>query len=110
MTKTDNEILKECMKNYSKEVAINQAISLTRQECEKDFGKEAVSYYKGRKVTDADTLLLRTAENNFKAGKQAERKRILEIHQRLSDEYGSWSQYNKKFKSEVSGEPDKEKK
>ena len=79
-----------CMRGREKE--IEQA---ERKECEwkqqanynagfeegqkKDFEKEVVSYYKGKKVTDADALLLRAAVNNFKAGQQAEQKRILEI-------------------------------
>ena len=33
--------------------------------------------------------------------RQAERERILEIHQRLSDKIDSWSEYDKKFKKEV---------
>ena len=60
-----------CMRGREKE--IEQA------EQKKDFEKEVVSYYKGKKVTDADALLLRTAKNNFKEGQQAEQKRILEL-------------------------------
>ena len=59
---------------------IKEAYKLGQQaEQKKDFEKEVVSYYKGKKVTDADALLLRTAKNNFKEGQQAEQKRILEI-------------------------------
>ena len=86
-----------CMRGREKE--IKQA---ERKECEwkqqanynagfkegqkKDFEKEVVSYYKGKKVTDADALLLRTAKNNFKEGQQAEQIRILELIDKFEEE------------------------
>ena len=53
----------------------------------KGFEKEVVSYYKGKKVTDADALLLRAAVNNFKAGQQAEQKRILEDLDKIYNDF-----------------------
>ena len=45
----------------------------TEEQLKKDKGitnEEIVTYYKGRKVKDGDELLMRTAENNFRAGQQ----------------------------------------
>ena len=57
---------------------------------QKDFEKEVVSYYKGKKVTDADALLLRTAKNNFKEGQQAEQIRIFDVLQQYKNEDSSF--------------------
>ena len=45
----------------------------------KDNARDIVNYYKGKDIKEADKLLLKTAQNNFKAGQEAERKKILDV-------------------------------
>jgi hypothetical protein len=48
-------------------------------QIDKEFQQEVVDYFKGKNIKNADKLLMETARNNYKAGKQSERERILKI-------------------------------
>jgi len=53
------------------------------------------------KLTLNGKQLREFAKLNYDSGQQAEQKRVLEIHKRLSDKESSWSEYDKRFKKEV---------
>jgi hypothetical protein len=56
--------------------SFNIAISLTAQKMQEITNQDITNFYKDKEINYADALLFKTAQNNFKAGQEAQKKEM----------------------------------